>query len=55
MEREEVERFLADIPKRPQRDLAVRGAGLAVSRRAVRTQQPPAVGGTMPPNPVGPA
>jgi len=55
MEREEVERFLADIPKRPQRDQAVRGAGLAVSRRAVRTQQPPAVGGTIPPNPVGPA
>ncbi len=52
MEREAVEAFLADIPKRPQRDLAVRGAGLAVSRRAVRTQQPPATGGTIPPNPV---
>jgi cell division protease FtsH len=52
MEREEVEAFLADIPKRPQRDQAVRGAGLAVSRRAVRAPQSPA-GGTIPPNPVG--
>ncbi|HYX79214.1 MAG TPA: ATP-dependent zinc metalloprotease FtsH [Actinomycetota bacterium] len=39
LDREEVERFLADIPKRPQRDLAVRGAGLAISRRAVRREQ----------------
>jgi cell division protease FtsH len=38
LDREEVERFLADIPKRPQRDLAVRGAGLAISRRAVRRE-----------------
>jgi len=53
MEREDVEAFLATIPKRPQRDQAVRGAGLAVSRRAVRTQQAPAPGGTIPPNPVG--
>ena len=39
LEREEVERFLSDIPKRPQRDQSVRGAGLAVSRRAVRREQ----------------
>jgi cell division protease FtsH len=38
IEREEVEAFLSDIPKRPQRDEAVRGAGLAVSRRAVRRE-----------------
>ena len=54
LERDEVERFLSDIAKRPQRDLTVRGAGLAVSRRAIRTQreqrQSP---GTIPPNPVG--
>jgi cell division protease FtsH len=53
MEREEVEAFLADIPKRPPRDQAVRGAGLAVSRRAVRGPQPPAAGGTIPQSPVG--
>jgi cell division protease FtsH len=53
MEREDVEAFLADIPKRPQRDLAVRGAGLAISRRAVRPQEPPTSGGTIPPKPVG--
>jgi hypothetical protein len=53
MEREDVEAFLADIPKRKQRDLAVRGAGLAISRRAVRTQEPPTTGGTFPPSPVG--
>jgi cell division protease FtsH len=53
MEREDVEAFLADIPKRPQRDLAVRGAGLAISRRAVRPKEPPTSGGTIPPNPVG--
>mgnify|MGYP003694500721 CR=1 FL=1 len=35
--REEVEAFLSDIPKRAQRDQSVRGAGLAVSRRAIRT------------------
>jgi cell division protease FtsH len=55
MEREEVETFLATIPKRSQRDQAVSGAGLAVSRRAIR-QVPPAPGtgtGTIPPNPVG--
>ena len=38
IERQEVEAFLSDIPKRPQRDQAVRGAGLAVSRRAVRRE-----------------
>jgi len=57
MEREEVEAFLATIPKRAQRDQAVSGAGLAVSRRAIR-RIPPAPGngtGTIPPNPVTPA
>jgi cell division protease FtsH len=53
MEREEVEAFLAQIPKRPQRDIAVRGAGLAISRRAVRTQDAPGAPGTIPPKPVG--
>jgi cell division protease FtsH len=51
VEREEVEAFLADIPKRSQRDLSVRGAGLAVSRRAIRTGGQPSPG-TIPPNPV---
>jgi cell division protease FtsH len=51
--REEVEAFLADIPKRAQRDLSVRGAGLAVSRRAIRTGGKPPTPGTIPPNPVG--
>jgi cell division protease FtsH len=53
MEREEVEAFLASIPKRPKRDIAVRGAGLAISRRAVRTQDGPGASGTIPPKPVG--
>ena len=53
MEREEVEAFLASIPKRPKRDIAVRGAGLAISRRAVRTQDGPGATGTIPPKPVG--
>jgi cell division protease FtsH len=53
LERDEVERFLADIPKRPQRDLSVRGAGLAVSRRAIRTSGEPPTPGTIPPKPVG--
>ena len=53
LEREEVERFLADVPKRLPRDLAVRGAGLAVSRRAIRTGGQPSTPGTIPPNPVG--
>ncbi|HEX4930051.1 MAG TPA: hypothetical protein VFV62_05010, partial [Gaiellaceae bacterium] len=53
MEREDVERFLAQIPKRPQRDQAVRGAGLAISRRAVQARPNGGSGGTIPPNPVG--
>jgi cell division protease FtsH len=53
MEREEVERFLAEVPKRQPRDLTVRGAGLAVSRRAIRTGGQPPTPGTIPPNPVG--
>jgi len=52
LEREEVERFLSDIPKRPQRDQSVRGAGLAVSRRAIRTSGRPNTPGTIPPKPV---
>ncbi len=51
LEREEVERFLADIPKRPQRDLTIRGAGLAVSRRASRMQRESP--GTIPRKPIG--
>jgi cell division protease FtsH len=39
IDRDDVERVLADVPKRPQRDASVRGAGLAVSRRAVRAQR----------------
>jgi cell division protease FtsH len=35
IDREDVERILADVLRRPPRDQAVRGAGLAVSRRAV--------------------
>jgi cell division protease FtsH len=53
LERDEVVRFLADVPKRPQRDLTVRGAGLAISRRAIRTGEKPAPPGTIPPKPVG--
>ncbi len=53
MEREDVEAFLAQIPKRPQRDQAVRGAGLAISRRAVQARPRSASGGTIPPKPVG--
>ncbi len=45
IDRDEVERILADVIKRPQRDQSVRGAGLAVSRRAVRApQEKPAPG-----------
>jgi len=43
----DVERLLTDVPKRAQRDQAVRGAGLAVSRRAVRAQREQG------PNPLG--
>ncbi len=39
IDKEVVERLLTDVPKRAQRDQAVRGAGLAVSRRAVRAQR----------------
>ena len=39
IDKDEVERILAEVPKRAQRDAAVRGAGLAVSRRAVRAQR----------------
>jgi cell division protease FtsH len=53
LERDEIEAFLAQIPKRPQRDLTVRGAGLAVSRRAIRTGGQPQTPGTIPPKPVG--
>ncbi len=55
MEREDVEAFLSEIPKRAQRDQAVRGAGLAISRRASREgpNQPGAGTGTIPPKPVG--
>ncbi len=53
LDRDQVEAFLSDIPKRPQRDLTVRGAGLAVSRRAIRTGESPASHGTIPPKPVG--
>jgi cell division protease FtsH len=53
IDRDEVEAFLADIPKRAQRDLTLRGAGLAVSRRAIRTGEKPPPPGTIPPNPVG--
>jgi cell division protease FtsH len=53
LERDEVESFLSDIRKRPQRDLSVRGAGLAVSRRAIRTAGQPNTPGTIPPKPIG--
>ena len=39
IDKEEVERILADVERRPQRDQAVRGAGLAISRRAVRADE----------------
>jgi cell division protease FtsH len=54
LEREELEAFLTGVTKRPQRDLTVRGAGLAVSRRAIRTgADKPTAPGTIPPKPVG--
>jgi cell division protease FtsH len=53
LDREEVEAFLSDIPKRAQRDLTVRGAGLAISRRATAPSGRPNPPGTIPPNPVG--
>jgi cell division protease FtsH len=39
IDKDDVARLLTDVPKRAQRDQAVRGAGLAVSRRAVRAQR----------------
>jgi cell division protease FtsH len=39
IDRDDVAKLFADIPKRPPRDAAVHGAGLAVSRRAVRQQR----------------
>jgi cell division protease FtsH len=39
IDKQDVERLLAEVPKRAQRDASVRGAGLAVSRRAVRAQR----------------
>jgi hypothetical protein len=53
LDRDEVETFLSDVPKRGQRDLSVRGAGLAVSRRAIRTGGQPSTPGTIPPKPIG--
>jgi cell division protease FtsH len=47
IDKEDVERLLTDVPKRAQRDQSVRGAGLAVSRRAVRAQREQG------PNPLG--
>jgi cell division protease FtsH len=51
LEKEELIEILKDIEKRPQRDEEQRGAGLAVSRRAVRRQpngdQPPMSPGTL--------
>jgi cell division protease FtsH len=38
IDREDVEKMLADVPKRAQRDQAVRGAGLAIARRAIRAK-----------------
>jgi cell division protease FtsH len=53
LDRDEVETFLSDVPKRGQRDQSVRGAGLAVSRRAIRTGGQPNTPGTIPPKPIG--
>ncbi|MGZ8606566.1 MAG: ATP-dependent zinc metalloprotease FtsH [Actinomycetota bacterium] len=53
LDRDEVEAFLTGVPKRQQRDLTVRGAGLAVSRRAIRTGGRPSAPGTIPPKPIG--
>jgi cell division protease FtsH len=47
IDKEDIERLLTDVPKRAQRDQSVRGAGLAVSRRAVRAQREQG------PNPLG--
>ena len=47
IDRDEVERLLADVRKRPQRDASVRGAGLAVSRAAHRTERKDRGSGTL--------
>ena len=47
IDREEVERILAEVGKRPQRDRSVRGAGLAVSRAAHRTERKDRGAGTL--------
>ena len=39
LEKEELERVLRDLPKRQPREAEIRGAGLAVSRRAVRARK----------------
>jgi cell division protease FtsH len=44
LDREEVERFFSDIPKRSPREPEVRGAGLAVSRQARRRDEDSARG-----------
>ncbi|HEX6130865.1 MAG TPA: ATP-dependent zinc metalloprotease FtsH [Actinomycetota bacterium] len=41
LDREEVERFFADVERRSPRAPEVRGAGLAVSRQATRREEPP--------------
>jgi cell division protease FtsH len=41
LDREEVERFFSDIPKRAPREPEIRGAGLAVSRQAHRREDKP--------------
>jgi cell division protease FtsH len=43
IDREDVEKMLAGVPKRPQRDQAVRGAGLAVARREVNGPWRPSI------------
>ena len=47
IEKDDVERLLAEVPKRPRREQANRGGGLAVARRSVRTDQPPPGPGTI--------
>jgi cell division protease FtsH len=41
LDREDVERFFADVERRSPRAPEVRGAGLAVSRQATRREEPP--------------
>ena len=50
LDREEVEKFFADIDKRRPREPEVRGAGLAVSRQVMRSprgQEPPTAPGSL--------